>query len=41
VDAGVKQRTGAHSVSTITRRISSVSMAHKQIDVVSTQTKNG
>lgn len=29
VDAGVKQRTGAHSVSTITRRISSVSMAHK------------
>jgi integrase len=29
VNAGVKQRTGAHSVSTITRRISSVSMAHK------------
>jgi integrase len=29
VDAGVKQRTGAHSVSTITRRIASISMAHK------------
>ncbi|GAB6909753.1 site-specific integrase [Desulfosarcina cetonica] len=29
VDAGVKQRPGAHSISTITRRISSISMAHR------------
>ena len=29
VDAGIKQRKGAHSVSTISRRISSISMAHR------------